>query len=1083
MAADHLQVTRPAMMADAAFRDQIAKAGGTITHVSHDGQRYLVGFDGTKPDTMPRLRQALQAAQVPICEPDYVVRASDTVPNDPSYAQMWALHNTGQTGGVAGADIHAQQAWSVSTGSTNVVVAVIDTGMDLTHPDLVGNLWTNAAELAGNGIDDDHDGYIDDVHGWNFVADSSDPTDDYFHGTHCSGIIGATGNNGTGVVGVCWHVSLMPLKFLDQNGNGFTSDAVEAIYFANAHHVQVMSMSWGGLDDSVTLKAAIDDAGTHGILCVAAAGNSANNADISPEYPAAFTSSNLISVLATDATDQRAYFSNAGAGSVDVGAPGVDVLSTLPMIATAQMRTNGLCAGYGLLSGTSMATPHVAGACALLWSNEPSLTAAQVKLRVLQSADRLSSLAGLCVSEGRLDLDRLLRNTTSGWVFAGITGPIGDWFQYHRPVATDFPLTGTAEAAGLTGFTVEVGSGATPTTWTTSGVTLAGGGLQPVTEGVLAQCHVAAFAEGFWTVRLTVTGSGGSRVVTRTLWVDPALKPGFPTLAPQLAGSDSQIFLGVTLADLMGSGHLDLIGSAQSSGPLYAVGPDGANLPGWPLKTVGAAYPTVGDVDGDGHPDIAFGTFATSGPPWGVVDRTGAFLPGWPKANANYTAVSPALADLDGDGRCEIVTTNNDLYVSVLRGDGTSMPGWPQRLISGQAATGHSVVDLDGDGIPEIVVIDAGSTAGVYIDAWRLDGSPAPGFPHLYQTANSGTSRFALGDIDHDGKVDIVFNGGSRGFVYAINGDGMVKPGWPVTITDGGTFPECSAPALADLFGDGKLEIIIAYYDSFTSNLHVMAWRPDGTAVPGWPVIMPEGFFLGAFSPAVGDIDGDGQPDIVMGRMLDESGNSLLAAYDAGGHMLPGWPKTKQLGSGTPLAIADIDGDGRNELVVLSSLWSGHNMLAPLLYAWDFNAPGTRSGRVEWGQLAASASHRHLYRAPGDVPTLSNQTLTVAAGTPLPFVLGGACADRLRALLPHRHAAGARHPQRQRGDAHLCARSRLQRHGQRRHHPLGRGTQHWSGHHRHHRDRGQPGPDHSGHHRQPSARRASSHRRLRSDGE
>ena len=324
-------------------------------------------------------------------EPDYIVTVFET-PNDPMFNLLWGLENTGQTGGTAGADIDATRAWDVFTGSDDVVVVVIDTGTDYTHPDIAANAWANPGEIPGNGIDDDGNGFIDDVRGWDFYNDDNNPMDDHGHGTHCAGTIGAVGNNGIGVVGVNWTVKIMAVKFLSSGGSGSTSDAIDAISYATMMGVDVMSNSWGGGGYSTALEDAIEAAYAAGIMFVAAAGNSSTNTDTYPHYPSSYPTGNVISVAATDHNDELASFSNYGLVSVDLGAPGDDVYSTFPGNS------------YGTLSGTSMATPHVSGAVALVMGRFPAMNVDQVKALILNSVDPIPALTGRCVSEGRLNV-------------------------------------------------------------------------------------------------------------------------------------------------------------------------------------------------------------------------------------------------------------------------------------------------------------------------------------------------------------------------------------------------------------------------------------------------------------------------------------------------------------------------------------------------------------------------------------------------------------------------------------------------------------------------------------------------------
>ena len=335
---------------------------------------------------------ALRArADVVYAEPNWLWSAS-LRPNDPGYPQLWGLHNAGQTGGTPGADIRAEQAWNAFTGDPDMLVGVIDSGVDYAHPDLAANVWTNPGEIPGNQVDDDGNGFVDDVHGWDFANRDADPQDDNGHGTHAAGTIAAVGNNGIGVAGVNWRAKIVALKFLRASGSGSTADAIGAIQYAIRMHVRVLNNSWGGGPFSQALYDAVSAANDAGVVFVAAAGNSGLDNDAVPQYPASFDLPNIIAVAATDRDDQLASFSNWGATSVDVAAPGVDIYSTWPN------------RNYQLLSGTSMASPLVSGACAFLLGRHPEMGAPQLRARLLATADRLPWLAGRVSSGARLNL-------------------------------------------------------------------------------------------------------------------------------------------------------------------------------------------------------------------------------------------------------------------------------------------------------------------------------------------------------------------------------------------------------------------------------------------------------------------------------------------------------------------------------------------------------------------------------------------------------------------------------------------------------------------------------------------------------
>ena len=374
--------------------------------------------------------------QVAWAEPNYVWSIERT-PNDTRYSDQWSLMNQGQFAGTPGADIRAEAAWDVTTGDSTVVVGVIDTGLDLEHPEMAGNIWVNPGEIPDNGIDDEGDGFVDDVHGWDFANGDNDPMDDHGHGTHVSGIIAAVGNNALGIAGVCWRTKIMPLKFLAANGTGYTSDAVDALEFAIAHGVRITNNSWGGGPYSQALADAITAAGAAGMLVVVASGNSGFDLDQAPGYPASYLNPEIISVGATDKNDALAAFSNYGLQTVDLAAPGDFIMSLWPSRRLA------------ILSGTSMAAPHVAGAAALLLARNAAMSPLAMKSRLMHGAKLLPSLAGKCVTGGRLDLLRSVADpdTLAPGVATGlaIAAQGSNWLDLAWIAPGDDGATGTAE--------------------------------------------------------------------------------------------------------------------------------------------------------------------------------------------------------------------------------------------------------------------------------------------------------------------------------------------------------------------------------------------------------------------------------------------------------------------------------------------------------------------------------------------------------------------------------------------------------------------------------------------------------------
>ncbi|MGE3842064.1 MAG: S8 family serine peptidase [Vicinamibacterales bacterium] len=386
------------------------EARAAVEAESEGGQSEPVGNRGLRRlrsrrlATSDLLRTLRGHPDVEYAEPNWIVYG-DNEPNDAQFVNLWGLLNTGQNfggAGTPGADIGATTAWNVTTGSSHVVIGVIDSGIDYTHPDLAANVWSAPSSftvsIGGQSIT-----CAAGTHGFNAITRTCNPMDDHNHGTHAAGTIGAVGNNGTGVVGVNWTTKLMGLKFLGSNGSGSTADAINAIEFAiqakaafsatGGADVRILSNSWGGGGFSQALLDEINKANANDMLFVAAAGNNGSNNDATPNYPSNYTAANVVAVGATDNRDQLASFSNYGAVSVDLTAPGVSILSTI---------RNG---GYTYYNGTSMATPHVAGAAGLMLAQCP-MTTATLKTNLLAAVDLVPALGAVTATGGRLNVAR-----------------------------------------------------------------------------------------------------------------------------------------------------------------------------------------------------------------------------------------------------------------------------------------------------------------------------------------------------------------------------------------------------------------------------------------------------------------------------------------------------------------------------------------------------------------------------------------------------------------------------------------------------------------------------------------------------
>jgi serine protease len=477
--------------------DRDEEVGGTGVRLLHSRSH----------DTATLIDKLSRRPDVEFVEPDYVVQAEQTAPADPFFGSLWGLANVGQmiqgSTGTYGADIGATRAWDISSGSRANVVAVIDTGIDYTHPDLAANLWTAPRSFTVK-VGNIQVTCAAGTHGFNAITNTCDPRDDNGHGTHVSGTIGATGNNSVGVAGVNWVASIMAAKFLDAKGSGFTSDAINAIEFiiqaksalSTAANVRVLSNSWGGGGFSQALLDEINRANGANMLFVAAAGNTGTNNDTSPFHPASYTASNVLSVAATDNNDHLASFSNYGMSTVHLGAPGVNVLSTWPG------------GGYGWLSGTSMAVPQVSGGAALALAACSFTTTAALKNALLAGVDTF--LGGWTITGGRLNVGNVLQTCASS--------PAPD---FSLSVA---PSTQTIYQGAAATYAINVGAlgGFTGT------VTLSVAGLPTGATGTLTPASVNGSGSSALTIDtssstpagtypLTVKGVGGS--ITHTFTV------------------------------------------------------------------------------------------------------------------------------------------------------------------------------------------------------------------------------------------------------------------------------------------------------------------------------------------------------------------------------------------------------------------------------------------------------------------------------------------------------------------------------------------------------------------------------------
>lgn len=807
------------------------------------------------------LQQYLKSGVVQKAEPNYIYH-TQAIPNDYYYSTSQIL-SWGDLWGLQ--KIQTTNAWDKTVGNPNLVVAVVDTGVDYNHPDLKNSILK---DTTGKII------------GYDFHNNDSDPMDDNGHGTHVSGTIGAIGNNdpdhskdlGTRTVGVNWNVKIMPVKGIGADGTGYGDRLVNGLRFAVDNGAKVLSNSWG--TDSVTdyFHDAISYAYSNNVVAVFAAGNS--HSDVSTFSPAGDPMA--ITAAATNHNDQKAAFSNYGVG-VDVSAPGGDaassggiddyILSTRSSQSGSYFSPIGTNGNYALARGTSMAAPHVSGLAALILAAHPDFSVEEVRAALRNTADKIEGKEwSYNTSYGRINASSAV-NVTLAPPEAKIISP------YRVPLVTSNSLTliGTASSRyGLQKYELSLGQGIEPASWTSVGI-----GTSNVKNGNLGTINLTPFSSDTYTIKLVTIDNKGQQSQDRLrIMVEREILGGWPKNLGSSSPKNQS-----TLADLDGDGKNEIIHTLYSY--LYVWQADGTSKSGFPKNL---------DVSG-----------------------------GWATSN------DPVIADLDGDGKKEIIVSalyayhsSNPVYarIFIFRSDGSNFsPAWPKELTGeNRVCSPASVADLNKDGTPEIIAwgrilgkVYTFKTDGSVLSGWGNTTVPAAG----YTDSNTRDGAPSIADVNGDGSLE-VFLSNFDGKVYGFKADGSNLAGWPQST---GKPNAHSTVALGDINGDSKLEVVAkgtVSLNTLDGSGTISTWTATGQLLwryyTSYPYLNP-----GAASAALVNIDGQAGKEI----FIDD--NSGFYGLNGSGKDLPGWPVHSIISSYSSPSIGDINGDGFPDLLIGSN--------------------------------------------------------------------------------------------------------------------------------------------------------------------
>ncbi|MCH7557632.1 MAG: S8 family serine peptidase [Planctomycetes bacterium] len=950
-------------------RFSIASAGETTAPAQRLRNAELSRFYllRTAEDVRTICAQLKKDPEVEYAQPNYIYH-SCVDPNDPEFPDQYA-HQL----------IQMSDAWDISTGSHDVVVAVLDTGVDVNHPDLKDNIWVNKNEIPNNGLDDDENGYIDDIHGWNFGDDNNDVTPEGIdwwgingHGTQVSGVIAAVGNNGEGVSGINWHCSIMALRLSLE----FTSaEVAAALDYAAANGAHVLNMSFGadefGPDGDPIVKEAIDNAFAQGVLLSASAGNDDTT---KPNYPAAYY--NVMAVASTNGEDIKTGHSSFGTW-VDITAPGTDIVTT------------DLNGKYIATAGTSFSSPYVAAVGALVLAHRPELTHVEVRAILENTTDpvyygNIDPIQGY-IGTGRVNAYQALMAADQRHPLGEIVEPRQE--QIFAPDVNSIPMLLFVHGDSYRLEYTQYGNN----DWI-----LIDENSAPIDPNGLVHLSFTNPGAGVFELRLSVTTEGSTHTDRKTFGLKFA-----SSQAPwpmQEEGEDAdEWYLGSPLClDVDGDGRNEIVEASVTwsdfnyEGAITIWKDDGTPLPGWPkalgfglLDSMIASGMAVGDIDGDGDYEIIvvddYNVMATA-----LHVETGKVVDGdWPVEVGSYWYAyivgNPILADLDGDGDSEIIIAldaesreSDGLFA--IQGDGTFL--WQRRYTSEGPM---SVADFDGDGDVEIALCGYGpGITRIYTFILDHNGQ------QIKRWRGGSKKGTVIADLDADGELELVFC--TEDSVMAVHIDGSTV--WKTMVGD--LLGEDGALSIGDIDGDGFSEVYVSSYveaDGFTFSLvHAFDHQGRELSDAGFPKTVMGN--ASSSPPLIGDIDGDGQKELVVGAT-----GAPIMAWESDGSVTLGFP---MLGLSTDvytsLVLEDLDKDGDIEMMFNGDDYQFHVIDLPGSYDPEMIDWGMARHDPQNSGWASKIPQLDPIDAPDEIRPGERLELTLSAynpmNVPLDFFVG-----------------------------------------------------------------------------------------------